>query len=251
MAESFHIRLAGQLIEIKPLYEGVKKLCRDYLSEETAADFSVVITPADIEAEREYAAESALREGQPSSVHSDIYLETLAVYRKIADAMLERDILLFHGSAVVRDGEVYLFAARSGTGKTTHSRLWLREFPDAYILNGDKPLLRIGSEGVSVCGTPWMGKEGYGCNEQLPLKAICILERGEENKIERISFGEALGALLTQSYVRKKGSMIDTITLLAKVRNVAFYRLHCNMEAEAAWVSYRGMQDVAGSRGAL
>ena len=243
MAESFHIRLAGQVISVSPLYEEVKRLCRDYLTAETAADFSVVIEPEDIDAEREYSRETRIREGLPPSEYSNAYLETLTVYRKIADAMLRRDTLLFHGSAVARDGEVYLFAARSGTGKTTHTRLWLRQFPDAHVVNGDKPLLRVGGERVSVCGTPWMGKEKYGCNEELPLKAICVLERSEKNRIEKISFGEALKTLLRQSYVPAEGNVLPTLTLLGKMKNVQYYRLGCNMEPEAALVSYQGMQN--------
>lgn len=243
MAESFTISLAGQTIRVAPLFDAVGAMCRDYLTETTEPNISVVITPADIEAERQYAEETRLREGQPLYEHSDAYLETLAVYRKIADAMFKRSTLLFHGSAVARDGEAYLFTARSGTGKTTHTCLWLKQFPDAHVVNGDKPLLRIGSEGVSVCGTPWMGKENYGCNEELPLKAICIIERAEQNSIERIGFGEALKTLLAQSYVPGDGSIMDTLTLLGKIKNVHYFRLHCNMEPEAALVSYRGMQE--------
>lgn len=243
MADSFTISLAGQTIRVEPLYDAVGVMCRDYLTEATEADISVVITPADIASERQYAEETKLREGQPPYRHSDAYLETLAVYRKIADAMFERSVLLFHGSAVAKGGEAYLFTAKSGTGKTTHTRLWLAQFPDAHVVNGDKPLLRIGSEGVSVCGTPWMGKENYGCNEELPLKAICVLERGERNSMEKISFGEALKTLLMQSYVPGSGGIIDTLKLLGKIKNVDYYRLHCNMEPEAALVSYRGMQE--------
>ena len=243
MADSFTISLAGQTIRIEPLYDAVGAMCRDYLTETTEPDFTVIITPEDIEAERQYAEETRIRDRQPPVSHSSAYLETLAVYRKIANAMFKRRILLFHGSAVARNGEAYLFTAKSGIGKTTHTRLWLKQFPDAYVINGDKPLLRIGSEGVSVCGTPWMGKENYGCNEELPLKAICIIERAEQNSIERIGFGEALKTLLAQSYVPGDGSIMDTLTLLGKVKNVHYFRLHCNMEPEAALVSYRGMHE--------
>ena len=246
MADTFCIFLAGQTVSVTHRFPDIYEMCRDYRTEAREADISVNVSAEDIDRERQRAEEQRVREGMPPYADSDANLETLAVYRKIADAMLERDTLLFHGSAVAKDGEVYIFTARSGTGKTTHTRLWLEQFPDAHVVNGDKPLLRFESDRVTVCGTPWMGKEHYGCNEELPLKAICILERGEQNRIEKISFREALVSLLSQSYIGGKNAVLDTLNIWGKVKNVEFYRLHCNMEREAALVSYRGMQEDGG-----
>ena len=84
----------------------------------------------------------------------DDYLETLAVCRKIAERMPEYDTFLFHGSCIAVDGVGYLFTAKSGTGKSTHTRLW-RELLDnrATMVNDDKPLIRIADDGLVIYGT--------------------------------------------------------------------------------------------------
>ena len=129
--------------------------------------------------------------------HAEPYLETLAVYRKLAQLLVQDDILLMHGAVVAVDGQAYLFTAQSGTGKTTHTRLWMQQFGDrAVMVNGDKPLLHITNEGVTVYGTPWDGKEHLSTNTSCPLKALCILTRSETNHIERISKKEALSLSL-------------------------------------------------------
>lgn len=176
--------------------------------------------------------------------HADPYLETLAVYRKLAQLLVQDDILLMHGAVVAVDGQAYLFTAKSGTGKTTHTRLWMRQFGDrAVMVNGDKPLLHITSEGVTVYGTPWDGKEHLSTNTSCPLKALCILTRSETNHIERISKKEALPMLCQQSY--RPCSPIGAQKMLALVdrlgSSVPLYRLGCNMEPEAALVAYHGM----------
>ena len=111
-------------------------------------------------------------------------METLAVYRKIADQMLSYDTLLFHGSVVAVDETGYLFTAKSGTGKSPHARLW-REYlgERAVMVNDDKPLLQITKNGVIAYGTPWDGKHHLSSNIAVPLKAICILTRASENHI--------------------------------------------------------------------
>jgi serine kinase of HPr protein (carbohydrate metabolism regulator) len=100
--------------------------------------------------------------------------------------------LRIHASAVEVDGKAYLFSANSGTGKSTHTRLWREVFGDrAVMVNDDKPFLRMTEGAVMVYGSPWNGKHGLGCNLSVPLKAVCILERGEENRIEKISAKQA------------------------------------------------------------
>lgn len=238
----FTISLAGVPIRVSALYESTRAFCRDYLSDGEGA-FSVSVTQADLDAERLKSAQEDEREGLAVRRFSDRYLETLAVYRKICAALLERDILLFHGSAVSFEGQCYLFTAPSGTGKTTHSRLWLREIPGAGILNGDKPLLRFEKERVVVCGTPWQGKEGLGTNAMLPLAAICLLERSGENTITPVSFHDAMPALLSQSNrPSEAAALLHTLELVGRLGTLTkLYRLGCNMEPEAAHVSFKAM----------
>ncbi len=243
MRVSFRIALAGQVIGVSALYEQTRTFCKNYLTD-APASFEVAVTPADIAYERQRSARADELEGAAVREHADPYLETLAVYRKLAQLLVQDDILLMHGAVVAVDGQAYLFTAKSGTGKTTHTRLWMRQFGDrAVMVNGDKPLLHITSEGVTVYGTPWDGKEHLSTNTSCPLKALCILTRSETNHIERISKKEALPMLCQQSY--RPCSPIGAQKMLALVdrlgSSVPLYRLGCNMEPEAALVAYHGM----------
>ena len=239
---SFIISLAGVPIRVNALYESTAKYCSEYFSSETPL-IEITISQDDIEFERSKSAREGQREGLLLRSYTDRSLETLALYRKIAASLLNRGILLFHGSVIAYDGKAYLFAAPSGTGKTTHSRLWLSEVPGSYILNGDKPLLRMEQDRVYACGTPWRGKEGYGRNEILPLEAVCILNRDTRNHIEPVSFHDALPALLSQSNRPEDSSlMIKTLELIDRLgRLTKLYRLGCTMEPEAARISFRAM----------
>ena len=243
MRVSFRIALAGQVIGVSALYEQTRTFCKNYLTD-APASFEVAVTPADIAYERQRSARADELEGAAVREHADPYLETLAVYRKLAQLLVQDDILLMHGAVVAVDGQAYLFTAKSGTGKTTHTRLWMRQFGDrAVMVNGDKPLLHITSEGVTVYGTPWDGKEHLSTNTSCPLKALCILTRSETKHIERISKKEALPMLCQQSY--RPCSPIGAQKTLALVdrlgSSVPLYRLGCNMEPEAALVAYHGM----------
>ena len=238
----FTVSLAGIPIGVSVLHASTMRFCRDYITDEAPA-FSVTLSQSLIDAERERSYRQDQREGIPRRHYSDAYLEPLALYRAIAGPLLEYDTVIFHGSVLAAEGQAYLFTAPSGTGKTTHAQLWLRNIPNAHVLNGDKPLLRIREGQVLACGTPWQGKENYGRNEILPLKAICILERARENHIEEIGIGDALGVLIQQIHrPDQPDALLKTMNLLGKLgSSLRLYRLGCNMEAEAAWISYRGM----------
>jgi len=238
---SFRMKLAGISIQVHAMFETTEQFCRDYLTDESPS-VEVSITQADLEEERRRSACSDEREGRSVVRYPDEYLETLALYRRILERLLPRHVLLFHGSALALNGKAYLFTARSGVGKTTHTRLWLKNIPDCYVLNGDKPLLLFREDAVYVCGTPWQGKENCGVNEMLPLEAICFLERDEENRIEPIGFNNALGPLSTQAHRPGGGeNLVEFIKLIERLKTVKLYRLRCNMENEAAFAAYRGM----------
>lgn len=238
-------RIADTVIQICSLHEQVHTLCRDYRSEEPA-ELVITVDRSHIDQERAMAEKQNRLEGISDCSYSDGYLETLAVYRKIAQALLSRGVLLFHGSAIAVDGEGYLFTAPSGTGKSTHTRLWRERFGErAFMVNDDKPLLKITDSGVSVYGTPWDGKHRLSRNTHVPLKAICILERNGDNHIEPITAADALMVLLQQTHrPRNRDDLILTLDVLNElVGRIRLYRLGCNMMPEAADVSYNGMQE--------
>lgn len=238
-------RLAGHTVEIESVYPQVHTLCAAYRVDDPP-EYVITTTEADIAFERAKSARENLQEGAPVQEYESSYLETLAVYRKLAQLLVQDDILLMHGAVVAVDGQAYLFTAKSGTGKTTHTRLWMQQFGDrAVMVNGDKPLLHITNEGVTVYGTPWDGKEHLSTNTSCPLKALCILTRSETNHIERISKKEALPMLCQQVYrPEDPAALARMLVLIDRLgSSVPLYRLGCNMEPEAAQVAYHGMNN--------
>ena len=125
----FRVSLAGFSIEVTATFESTAAFCRDYFTH-GKPDLSVHITPIDIAKEREYSKSEMELEGLPIVEFSDGYLETLALYRKIAESLSDRGVILFHGSALMMDGRAFLFTAPSGTGKSTHSAIWRRVYGD-------------------------------------------------------------------------------------------------------------------------
>ena len=241
----FTVKLADVPVRIDAIHPQTEQFLRDYRCEEAPA-FSLEMRQEDLDAERVISAESRERDGLPPLEVSDRYLETLAIYRKLAERMVEENVLLFHGSVVAVDGEGYLFAARSGTGKSTHAALWRQAFGDrAVMVNDDKPLLRVTENGVLAYGTPWDGKHHLSENRCVPLKGLCILERAEQNRIAPISANEAFPDLYMQCYrPQEPERMMKVLDLLEQLsRKTRLYRLGCNMEPEAAIVSYNGMQE--------
>lgn len=239
----FKIKLAGVTVAINSLYDEIYTMCRDYLTDDEAA-FTVTVREEDIAFERAKSIREAQAEHRPAYAYPPSYLETLAVYRQIAVNMLSFDTCLMHGSALAVGDEAFLFTAPSGVGKTTHTRLWLQHIPGTFIVNGDKPLIRAEESGCRVCGTPWAGKEGMQTNTTVPLSAICILRRGEQNRIEPLSFLEAYPFVLGQIYKpTDREDVVKTMTLVKRMaQTVRFYRLYCNMEPEAAFVAFDGMR---------
>lgn len=241
---TFTIALAGKRIRICALHAYAKEYCKDYLAEGDE-DISITITQSDIEFEQAASAREDQLEGRPVRHFPEDYLETLAIYRRIAEKLLPYNTLLFHGSVVSVDGQGYLFTAVSGTGKSTHTRLWRQRFGERCVMvNDDKPLLRITEDGVLACGTPWDGKHRLSSNIMVPLKGIVILERGEDNEIVPISASEAMPMLLQQSHrPASPAELSGFLYLLDQItRKTGLYRLKCNMNPEAAQVAYDGMQ---------
>lgn len=157
--------------------------------------------------------------------------------------LLAFDGMMLHASAVVRDGRAYLFTAPCGTGKSTHTQLWLKNFPDAFILNDDKPALRLENGKFFAYGTPWSGKTAQNRNVRVELGGICILGRAAENRIAPYSGSAALHDILEQT-VRPRdpvlmGKLLDLLDRLLTL--VPVWKLECNMEQQAAYVSYNAM----------
>ncbi len=153
--------------------------------------------------------------------------------------------ILLHSSCVVVDGVAYAFSADSGTGKSTHTQLWLKHFGDrAYILNDDKPAIREIDGKIYACGTPWSGKYDYSVPKVVPLAGICFLERSEDNWIKPAETSKAIFNIFSQT-IRKLGTdameyLFDVLETIFK--KVPIYSLGCNMSDEAVLTSYNAMK---------
>ena len=121
------MEIAGQTAQIQSLFDSTPAYFRAYLTEKEP-DFSITVRHSDLEFEQADALEEARREGFRPRVFTDPFLERAAIQRQFAEHLFDRDTLLFHGSTVAVDGKGYLFAAKSGTGKSTHTRLWREHF---------------------------------------------------------------------------------------------------------------------------
>lgn len=239
----FTIKVAGVPIGVRAMFASTRDYCRAYFTEE-APVFSVATEPADLEFEQNKAREEAILEGLRFRDFPDPYLERTAIQRKIAEKLFEYDTLIFHGSVVAVDGQGYLFTAKSGTGKSTHTRFWREAFGEkAVMVNDDKPFLKITEKEILVCGAPWSGKHGLDTNITVPLKAICILERGEENQIRPIEPGQALMMLMQQSNRpldrQKLLKYMDLIDGLAS--KTALWKMRCNLDPAAAKIAFEAM----------
>ena len=243
----FQICVAGRVIEIDAVYEDVCSLFEPYIIEQYFPKPDIIIRThfedlKNIQAMTHQG--STLKNGSEQVVFFDLKKhEFISIYQKLAEAIPAFDTFLMHGSVIATGNWAYMFTAASGVGKTTRTRLWLDEYSDSYIINGDKPYIKITETEALACGTPWCGKEGWNTNIMLPLRACFLLERAESNNqnyIKEVSFGEAFTTLYQQSYHPvDRDSMRKTLHLLKKLEGkVHFYKFRSAPTTEAIRLAY-------------
>lgn len=239
----FHMKIAGCTAQVTTTFGSTMEYFRSYLTEEPAA-FSIAPTAEDREFEQCASIAEAMELGIRPRTYTGPHLERAAIQRAFAEFLFDRDILLFHGSAVALDGEGFVFTAGCGTGKSTHTRLWQEVFGSrAVIINDDKPFLTLGKDAISVSGSPWSGKHGLDSNITVPLGGICVLTRGPENRIRPISAPEALPMLLSQTY--RPLDHGKTARWEELVRGIAgmvpLWHMECTRDPDAARISQAAM----------
>ena len=242
MAE-FVIEIAGVAAQVCSLFDSTRDYCRAYLTD-SVPELAITVSREELDREQEALRREALEEGFRVRIFPDPFLDRAVVQRKLAQALLDRGILLVHGSALAVDGQGYLFTAKSVTGKSTHTRLWRQLLGQrAVMVNDDKPFVIVKGRECFLCGAPWSGKHGLDTNITVPLKAVCILDRGTENRIVSISPEEALPVLLKQSAPPEDAAKLPRFqTLVAALAYSArLWRLHCTKEQEAAQVAFHAM----------
>ena len=158
-------------------------------------------------------------------------------FRTATEATLE-----MHASVTVCDGKGYLFLGTSGTGKSTHSALWLRHIPGTHLLNDDNPVVRVRDGVACVYGTPWSGKTPCYRNEDYPVGAIVRIRQAPRNAIRRLTVPEAVAVLSAScSGLKSIRSVGDGLfaTIAAVVGGVPCYLLDCLPDREAAELCHR------------
>jgi len=237
------MKIAGHTAAVTSLFESTPQYFRAYLSQDPP-EFSISVSRENIEFEQADLLEEAYRDGFKPRVFADPFLERAAIQRAFAEFLFAHNILLFHGSAIAVDGKGYLFTAHSGTGKSTHTRLWRQVFGDrAVMVNDDKPFLKLGADGIWLHGSPWSGKHGLDANVCVPLKGLCILERGKENSIVPADPEAVLPMLRKQGYQpldeTKHPGFLELTELLSQ--RIPLWRLTCNKEPQAAILAHSAM----------
>lgn len=239
----FCMEIAGCPGEVETLFDSTRAYFHAYLTDRPPLFFHCV-TQSALAFEQAQLDEEARREGLRLRRFTDPFLERASIQRAFADFLLPRDVLLLHGSAVAVDGQGYLFTAKTGTGKSTHTRLWLRLLGErAVIVNDDRPFVALHDGGATLYGSPWCGKHGLHANRQASLRGICLLTRGTENHIRPLHPADALPTLLREGFAPTDPQLLPRYQagMEALARAVPLWQLQCNQEPEAAQVSFEAM----------
>ncbi len=158
--------------------------------------------------------------------------------------LVEYNGLMLHSSCVEKDGYAYLFSADCGTGKSTHTHLWLKNLSGTRIINDDKPALRLEDGVWYAYGTPFSGKNNESTNVRVPVRAITFIKRAEENKVSRLETSEAIKLafkqMITASNEEHGFKLLEMADKL--FTKIPVFSLECNMDDEAASVSYNEIE---------
>ncbi len=241
----FYVRFADQMLKLHVQYLETKNYVREYMvkdikEEQEALD--VYVTSEDVVREWKFFLS---RDGYDKAFVNRLpgyYFEIFALHRKVCEALLSRNILAVHGSCVAVDQRAYIFMASSGTGKSTHAKLWCDTFGDrAVLLNDDKPWLRLMPDGkIRVYGSPWTGKHHRGVNGEASLRAVCALYRSDRAKVEEESGQMGRELLMKQTiHPGKKSQEVEFQKLLEKIcTHTSFYSIGSDRNRESVRYIY-------------
>ncbi len=147
------------------------------------------------------------------------------------------DTLMTHASVIRYEDGGYMFLGKSGTGKSTHSRMWLENIDGATLLNDDNPIVRVVDGKAYIYGSPWSGKTPCYKNEVVPLKAVVRIVRAPHNRAVRLGPLQAYASLKPScSCMRWDGPSTDHLhkTVEKVVSGVACWNMECLPDADAA-----------------
>lgn len=226
--------IAGLRVFLDNQYPFTTEFCKEYLSadQQSAVDISASVTKEEFEKEKTLSAG-----------FSNGYIENICLYRNLCYQLPSKNRFLLHASVLECDGDGYAFLGKSGTGKSTHTKLWLKHLSNTRVINGDKPILEYTGEEIIVHGTPWQGKERWGCKASVVLRGLCFLEQAKQNAIQKLSFSQVTSRLFTQLLLPEEEIQVSaTLDLADKlIRLVPAYLLQCDISQEAVKTSFEEM----------
>jgi hypothetical protein len=172
-----------------------------------------------------------------------------AAWLDFARFSIPRGAIPIHASAVVHNGGAVLFLGESGTGKSTHTRLWLQHIADTRLLNDDSPIVRVTLAGdIVACGSPWSGKTHCYNNITVPLRAMVRLRQGHENRIVRLAGVHSIAAMWPSCPPQMahdsalRGAMLDIVGHI--VTQVPIFEMECRPDREAAIVAHGAVKNL-------
>lgn len=257
----FNMNIAGICMSVGCRYRRVMEMCREYITEAGTPVFEVSVPGKDIS---EVLSEKNT-EAEPW------YIEFSLLYRCVMRKLIYYGVFAFHGAAIsyrcrkigagtekkyktegdMQNETAFVFTAPSGTGKSTHIKLWKKYLGDSVdIINGDKPVIKVSENGILVCSTPWAGKEGWHKNRSVRLGGICILTRtrspdDDENSVKMISPGDYLSVLLNQIFLPADdpqgcAAVLELFDRVFK-SEIPFYLLSCGVSEAAVRASFAAL----------
>ncbi len=230
-------RIADLNIGIKNHSDFTKNYIKDYLTSFEDVDFTVTVTDEMLSEEKDTSAGEV----------PERYYEITAILRAICHKVLEKHNGFFlHCSCLEYKGGAYIFTAKSGTGKSTHARLWREVLKnEVTMINDDKPIIRLINDTFYIYGTPWNGKHRISNNIKAPIKAIFYLEQAKENSVSKCDALSSITRLLSQTILPdSKEGMNHLIDMLEKlVSKTPVYDLKCNISHDAVYTALSSIKE--------
>lgn len=214
--KNFNIKIADQIFNINSDNEEIFNMCKDYIVEDGKPVESISI-------------ENEENIGKAFSL----------MYQKIGDYLIKENSLIIHGASIEYKNKGYIFIGPSGTGKSTHINYWINHLKDLTVINGDKPIVKVGENNSTIYGSPWCGKERLGTNTNCILDSIVILKRGSINRILEVSPKEHIEDIINEIYI-PGNNLLNIVDLLNKLfKTCRLYVMECQNTDEAFYVAYK------------
>ena len=200
-------------------------------------------------APKETAADKAAAANKTASFFEapDPHHLRFALWMGLAFAGIPEWTTAIHASVIIHENQAVLFLGESGTGKSTHTRLWLENIPGTRLLNDDSPVLRLqkceDQHTLYIYGSPWSGKGHVYRNESYPVASIVRLQQAPFNRASRLNVVQGFAALYPSfppAYLKDEDLHEDICTVISEtLKAIPVYRLECLPKPSAAEQIFR------------